>query len=89
MYLGRYNEADHGSASAAALFRINIVVRHWRGGKCAPTSRVKALDEFLDFPHLDVLFRLILTHFLYTANTRPVDSCGQAGVDGSVDERSG
>jgi hypothetical protein len=34
-----------------------------RGGTNAPASRVKTLDEFLDFPHLYVLFRLILTHF--------------------------
>jgi hypothetical protein len=44
------------------------------GGRCSPTSRVKALDEFLDFPHLDVLFRLILTHFFYSTNTRPVET---------------
>jgi hypothetical protein len=30
---------------------------------CAPAGRVKTLDEFLDFPHLYILFRLVLTHF--------------------------
>jgi hypothetical protein len=44
------------------------------GGRCSPTSRVKALDKFLDFPHLDVLFRLILTHFFYSTITRPVET---------------
>lgn len=44
-------------------------MRRRRRGRCAPTSRVKALDEFLDLPHLDVLFRLILTHF-YTLRIR-------------------
>lgn len=27
-----------------------------------PSGRVKALDEFLDLPHLNVLLRYILTH---------------------------
>jgi hypothetical protein len=30
--------------------------------KNAPSGRVKALDELLDLPHLDVLFRYVLTH---------------------------
>jgi hypothetical protein len=52
------------------------VVGH-RVGRCAPTSRVKALDELLDFPHLNVLFRLVLTHFFYSTNTRLVETCGR------------
>jgi hypothetical protein len=47
---------------------------HRRGGRYAPTSRVKALDELLDFPHLNVLFRLVLTHFFYSTNTRPAET---------------
>jgi hypothetical protein len=37
-------------------------------GEYAPTSRIKALDELLYFPHLNVLFRLVLTHFLRPLN---------------------
>jgi len=65
--------------------RFNIVVGHRMRGRCAPTSRVKALDEFLDFPHLNVLFRLVLTHFFYSTNTRPVETWERAGVKGVVD----
>lgn len=36
----------------------------------APSSRVKALDELLDLPHLYILLRLILTHL----ERRPVCS---------------
>ena len=44
-----------------------------RGRRYAPASRVKALDELLDFPHLNVLFRLVLTHF-FLADARPLDT---------------
>jgi hypothetical protein len=30
--------------------------------KNAPSGIVKILDELLDLPHLDILFRLLLTH---------------------------
>lgn len=44
-------------------FDFNTVERDVRADRCVPTGRVKTLDEFLNFPHLNILFRLILTHF--------------------------
>ena len=52
------------------------------GEKDAPAGRVKALDELLDFPHLNILFRLVLTHF--STDTRPLNSSEEAKVDEDV-----
>jgi hypothetical protein len=48
----------------------------------APAGRVKALDELLDLPHLNILFCLVLTHF--STDTRRLDSSGQTKDDKGV-----
>ena len=56
----------------------------------SPAGRVKALDELLDFPHLNILFRLILTHF--STDTRPLWSESRRGCPWAAenpDERFG
>jgi hypothetical protein len=41
---------------------INWCLKQAKVGDDRPSGRVKALDELLDLPHLDVLFRYVLAH---------------------------
>ena len=46
----------------ALLILVSILYVDYETEWDLPSGRVKALDEFLDLPHLNILLRCILTH---------------------------
>ena len=62
MYLWRNDKTYHGSASSEEKGDRSMNSQNQGKKSYAPSGRIKALDELLDLPHLDVLLRNVLTH---------------------------
>lgn len=59
-YLWGYNKTNHGCTSTIAYDKYPFYIIDEQ--TTLPSGCVKALDELLDLPHLDVLLCLFLTH---------------------------
>jgi hypothetical protein len=94
-YLWRNDKADHGSASSKGIDEYTIQKFQQDKKMDEPSSSVKALDELLDLPHLNILFRCVLAHLegetnalkKFPSNTRRRKTrrtrCDVLGVAGS------